>query len=282
MILTRLKQITPTLSPAEYKAATYILDNPYAITRQNIQALAANSKSSTGAIMRICKKIGIKGFSELKLLIAEDLSGDQTSEGPYLIPDLEHGDSEARIIEKIISATAQNIQMIPAILDPEAVRSAAEKLLDASRILLIGIGASHIVAEDLYQKLLRIGIYSNCPMDEDLMLLSASCLTKKDVCIAFSYSGETSIIKKAVGEASRKGCFTIAITRYGTSSLTKTADCVLSVPASESTFRQGATLSRIDQLLVVDALYSSILSKMQNGISLISESFNIVRTNADK
>ena len=81
---------------------------------------------------------------------------------------------------------------------------------------------------------------------------------------------------KAAREAKERGASVVAITRYGASALSACADIVLNVPAVESTFRQGATVSRLSQLLVVDALYSSMLIKISNPKELIAASFGKV------
>jgi DNA-binding MurR/RpiR family transcriptional regulator len=278
MILTRLQQLLDQLSPSEKRATSYILIHANTITRQSIQTVAKDSESSAAAILRVCKKTGIKGFSELKILIAGETNQDSMENNePYIIPNLEQTESEEALITKIVESGCQNIQMLPAVLDADAVRNAANQILQSGKILLLGIGASHLAAEDFLQKLLRIGLFAFCPIDEDLMLLSASQLSQKDTCVLFSYSGETPLIKKCIVEAQKHNAYCIAITRYGLSSISKLAETVLSVPASESRYRQGATLSRIDQLFVVDVLYSSLLMKLKNSKNLISDSFHVIK-----
>lgn len=277
MILTRLKQLESELSPSEQKVARYILSFSKEAVRKNIQEIAEASDTSASAVTRLCKRIGIKGFSELKVLIAEDIAVQAGEEQPFYVPNFSDTDDEETLVSNLLKSVSMNIEMIPALLSLSELKKSAERLLSSKHILLLGIGASHIVAEDFSQKCLRIGILASCPSEEDLILLAASALSSDDTAVIISYSGETPVIKKAAKEAKAHGAEIVAITRFGTSSLSSAADYVLNVPAVESVFRQGATMSRLSQLIVVDALYSSMLIKLNNSRELIEASFGVIR-----
>lgn len=277
MIITRLEQILGDLSPSEKKVAQYILNNPKDTIKLSVQEIAEASGSSSAAVVRLCKHIDVKGFTELKNMLFDSLSGCDNSTKPYYVPDFDkEADGEA-IVSKLVSSVCQNAQMLTAILSNKDVEKAAKLILSAKKILFVGIGASRLVALDFQQKLMRIGIFSSSPDDYDLMLLSSSGLGKDDVVVSISYSGETPIVKKATKTAKSNGAKVIAITRYGSTTLSHMADCLLNVPASESTFRQGATISRISQLMVVDVLYSTMIVLQDNSRELISKSFEMVR-----
>ena len=281
MIITRLEQILGDLSPSEKKVAQYILDNPKETIKLSVQEIAEASMSSSAAVVRLCKHIDVKGFTELKNMLFVSLSGSDNLSKPYYVPDFDKEADGKAIINKLVSSVCQNAQMLTAILSNKDVEKAAKLILSAKKILFIGIGASRLVALDFQQKLMRIGIVSSAPDDYDLMLLSSSGLGEDDVVVSISYSGETPIVKKATKTAKSNGARVIAITRYGSTSLSHMADCLLNVPASESTFRQGATISRISQLMVVDALYSTMLVLQDNSRELISKSFEMVMAEHD-
>ena len=281
MIITRLEQILGDLSPSEKKVAQYILDNPKETIKLSVQEIAEASMSSSAAVVRLCKHIDVKGFTELKNMLFDSLSGSDNLSKPYYVPDFDkEADGEA-IINKLVSSVCQNAQMLTAILSNKDVEKAAKLILSAKKILFIGIGASRLVALDFQQKLMRIGIVSSAPDDYDLMLLSSSGLGEDDVVVSISYSGETPIVKKATKTAKNNGAKVIAITRYGSTTLSHMADCLLNVPASESTYRQGATISRISQLMVVDVLYSTMIVLQDNSRELISKSFEMVKAEHD-
>ena len=281
MIITRLEQILGDLSPSEKKVAQYILDNPKETIKLSVQEIAEASMSSSAAVVRLCKHIDVKGFTELKNMLFDSLSGSDNLSKPYYVPDFDKEADGKAIINKLVSSVCQNAQMLTAILSNKDVEKAAKLILSAKKILFIGIGASRLVALDFQQKLMRIGIVSSAPDDYDLMLLSSSGLGEDDVVVSISYSGETPIVKKATKTAKNNGAKVTAITRYGSTTLSHMADCLLNVPASESTYRQGATISRISQLMVVDVLYSTMIVLQDNSRELISKSFEMVKAEHD-
>lgn len=281
MIITRLEQILGDLSPSEKKVAQFILDNPKETIKLSVQEIAEASMSSSAAVVRLCKHIDVKGFTELKNMLFDSLSGSDNLSKPYYVPDFDKEADGKAIINKLVSSVCQNAQMLTAILSNKDVEKAAKLILSAKKILFVGIGASRLVALDFQQKLMRIGIVSSAPDDYDLMLLSSSGLGEDDVVVSISYSGETPIVKKATKTAKNNGAKVIAITRYGSTTLSHMADCLLNVPASESTYRQGATISRISQLMVVDVLYSTMIVLQDNSRELISKSFEMVKAEHD-
>ena len=281
MIITRLEQILGDLSPSEKKVAQYILDNPKETIKLSVQEIAEASMSSSAAVVRLCKHIDVKGFTELKNMLFDSLSGSDNLSKPYYVPDFDKEADGKAIINKLVSSVCQNAQMLTAILSNKDVEKAAKLILSTKKILFIGIGASRLVALDFQQKLMRIGIVSSAPDDYDLMLLSSSGLGEDDVVVSISYSGETPIVKKATKTAKNNGAKVIAITRYGSTTLSHMADCLLNVPASESTYRQGATISRISQLMVADVLYSTMIVLQDHSRELISKSFEMVKAEHD-
>ena len=180
MIITRLEQILGDLSPSEKKVAQYILDNPKETIKLSVQEIAEASMSSSAAVVRLCKHIDVKGFTELKNMLFDSLSGSDNLSKPYYVPDFDKEADGKAIINKLVSSVCQNAQMLTAILSNKDVEKAAKLILSAKKILFIGIGASRLVALDFQQKLMRIGIVSSAPDDYDLMLLSSSGLGEDD------------------------------------------------------------------------------------------------------
>jgi DNA-binding MurR/RpiR family transcriptional regulator len=107
----------------------------------------------------------------------------------------------------------------------------------------------------------RLGVPCSFALDAHIQIAAACGLDSRDLAIAISYSGRTESILKCAEEARASGARIVAITTPGASPLARMADLVLSTPATESVFRAGASLSRTTQLLVVDILYSTLISR---------------------
>ena len=117
-----------------------------------------------------------------------------------------------------------------------------------------------MVAKDFHQKLVRIGILSHCDDDFDLAKVQVTSFDNRDLVIAFSYSGMKSEIKSIVSIAKNKGASIVAITRAGNNPISNMADYHIPVVPSEAIVRDGATVSRLQMLIVVDILYQMLIN----------------------
>ncbi len=255
--LVLLEESLHELPGAEKKVAKYILNNPEKFIKENITDTAKESGSSIAAVVRLCKRIGIDGFKDLKLRVTWDISSNRKTR-TFL--HIEPGLSIEEIADTIVHNSKKVMDAILKMLDFKAIDTAAEKIFNADRIDVYGVGASGIVALDLYQKLLRIGIKCMYNPDSHLQLTSACSLQKSDCAVAVSYSGETPIVLKSIEEAGKSGAFTIGITRFGKNPISSIVDLNLPVPFTEPLLREGAMASRLSQLIIVDILFSVIAS----------------------
>ncbi|MBL8968795.1 MAG: SIS domain-containing protein, partial [Spirochaetaceae bacterium] len=169
------------------------------------------------------------------------------------------------------------------LVQPESFEAAARAILAARSVAAFGVGASGLVAYDLTQKLFRLGVPCSFAFDPHLQATAACGLRPDDVAIAVSYSGRTESVVRAAEEARRSGAKVLAVTILGGTPLAKLADVVLPIPATEAVFRQGASMSRITQLVVVDILYATLVSRdIERAIPLIERSMRATHNSAEK
>ena len=97
--------------------------------------------------------------------------------------------------------------------------------------------------------------------DTHIALTSAALLTDKDVAVGISHTGATLDTIDALAEARRHGATTVALTNFPRSPIVDVADLVLTTAARETTFRSGATASRLAQLTVIDCLFVGVAQR---------------------
>lgn len=275
--LIRLKSILEQLKPSERKVADYILSHPQEVVQLSVQKLAELSGASEATVIRLCQKLDMKGFQELKLRIAGDLASPQSSSG---YEEIRMESTVEAIMYAVSNNNKYSIDDTLAVLSAEEVKKAAIALTGARRINIFGMGASYIIAEDLRQKLDRIGWWCEAYPDLHGQLTSAVNMKPGDVAFGISYSGETIEIVESLTEAKRQGATIITLTKYGNSSVNELADTKLFASASEQSIRSGAMASRIAQLNVVDILFITIASSQKdNLIPLLEQTrFAVSRT----
>ncbi|MCM3357790.1 MurR/RpiR family transcriptional regulator [Psychrobacillus sp. FSL W7-1457] len=255
--LVMLNEMVNTLPPSEKKIARYILNHPQEAISLTAVELGKRSSTSGAAVIRLCKSLDLKGLQDLKLRIAGDLQ--KTTEHGFR--DIEPNEPIMSIIDKMTNNSIKTIRETAEMLNTEELEKAIDLLRVANTIHFVGVGASNIIAQDAQQKFLRINKNSYAFPDMHLAMTLVATAEKGDVVVAISFSGETSEVARVLELAKEKGISIISITKYGNSIVSKIADIKLYTSATrESTFRSGATSSRIGQLQVVDILFMGVAS----------------------
>lgn len=271
--LISIKAILDQLHPSERKTAEFILENPRDVIRCSIQKLAELSGVSEATVTRLCQKLNMKGFQELKLRIAVDLSSNQSSSGGYA--EIRMGESLEHIVQAVSNNNKQSIDDTVAVLSIDEVNKAVKALSAARRINIMGHGASHLIAADLQHKFVRIGRWCEAYPDFHGQLTSAVTMGPGDVAFGISYSGRTTELIESLIEAKNQGATVITLTKYGISPVSELADIRLFTNSAEQNIRSGATASRIAQLNVIDILYTAYASRQNEHVIPILEKSRI-------
>ena len=146
--LILLKEIVHRLPPSERKIAEYIIENTDTAILLTASQLGQESDTSSTAVMRLCKSLGLSGLQELKIRVAGDIQNDTlSSEFRDIVPN----ESLASIIDKVTSNTIHSLRETVDILSYDNIQKAVEILKTAKSIIFIGFGASNIAAVDAEQ-----------------------------------------------------------------------------------------------------------------------------------
>lgn len=241
---------------SEAAIAHAVLDHPDHVARMNISQLAKFSSTSVASIVRFSKAMGFKGFPDFRMALVGELSRREHRglNGSELDGGITLQDSPEEVIRKISQADARAIQSTAERLDVKNFVATVDAWEKAETIGLIGIASSGYVVMDLQLKLNRLGKRAIAWTDTHSALTSISLLKPDDVLMAVSHSGTTVDIVDVMTEFKSRGVTVILITNNFRGPATALADLVLFTSARETTFRSGATASRIAQLTVVDCL----------------------------
>ena len=141
------------------------------------------------------------------------------------------------------------------------LEKAINLLCEASTIYLFGVGGSSVIANDIEQKLIRIGkkvIYNN---DLHIQMTFTQSMTKDDVALIISYSGTTTGLVDISKILVEKNIPYISITQINQNFISKNSTVALRVPSEEKELRIGAVSSRISSFVITDLLYYGVFKK---------------------
>ena len=131
-----------------------------------------------------------------------------------------------------------------------------------SKIILCGVGKSGIIANKISATLSSIGTPSFSLSANDCSHGNMGSISKKDVLILISYSGNSLELKNIINYANRNKILLIGITSKKKSDLYKNSDIGLITPeVKEAGLDMIPTSSTINQLSIGDALAISTLKK---------------------
>ena len=131
-----------------------------------------------------------------------------------------------------------------------------------SKVILCGVGKSGIIANKISATLSSIGTPSFSLSANDCSHGDMGSITRKDVLILISYSGNSMELKNIINYANRNKILLIGITSKINSELYKNSDIGLITPeVKEAGLDLIPTSSTINQLSIGDALAISTLKK---------------------
>lgn len=246
-----IKKQYHTLTGVEQTIADYILQNSAQVIHMPIDTLAANAGVAKSAIIRLSKSLGFQGYSELKISLAMELSGNKKMNyTPYIDPN----DDPATIMQKVFSANIKTLHETCEKLDKTLLQKAVDMLSGDGIIYIYAIGTSASIAREFQYRLMQIGKTAFCVNDAPTMKVSTLNIRENDVAIGISHSGRTIVTIEALQLAKKKGAKTLCITSYPHSEITKHSDCVLEIYSDEIDYPMEAISSRIAHLSVIEAI----------------------------
>lgn len=278
----RTRAVYDSLSPAEKKVAAYFLGHVENVFHMPIAALAEAAGVSQVAWVRFSKTVGFYGLNDLKKQLFSELNAQSDphqpqQETPYT--DISGHSTVGEMVDTVRNCSIQAIEDTLRLLDPQVVQDVAARIIRADSVKLFGVGASALVAADLYDKLLRIGLNVVHSRDFHIQLTYAANLTPRDVAVFFSHSGCTREVVETMRIAQSCGATLVSVTRFGKHPLVAMADYALYISCPEVYRRSGAMSSRIAQLTLVDVLYTAVANMDYHRVKMrLENSYNSCKT----
>lgn len=274
-VQSRIHLLDNKLTDVEKRIAAYILAHPEEVISATAKEIGEQTQSSAPSVVRFIKKIGYSSVNEFKLSI----NSEKNEKREQKYDDVNLADSFEVTKRKLCNNAILTLEETSEVLKQEQIKTIVQLLEEKEVLFVFGIGASSMIAEDIYQKWGRIGkiIF----FEKDLHILSAmlSSHQAKSAIWLVSNSGQTREVIKAAQIAKKINIPIIAQTMLGKNPLSKLADHLIqtSIP-KEAFLRSAATNSLFAQLLVVDTIFYSFLQnneqyfeKIYNSRKLIEE-----------
>jgi DNA-binding MurR/RpiR family transcriptional regulator len=271
--LGRIRVAQPNMAKSAQRIAQFILERPADIVGMSVTELSEATEVSEGSIINFCRSIGLSGFQQMKLSLAQEI----VQPVQFIHEDLDRADDMDTVCRKVFHSGIQALRDSLSVLDPVALGKAVDAVRAAKRVEIYGIGSSAPIAEDTQYRMLRIGLDVRAVTDSHVQAISASRCDPDVVTITISHTGATHETVAATRLAREAGAKTIVITNFARSPIQAFADIVLFTMARETRFRTEAMTSRIAQLCVVDALIAGLaLADYDRATETLQKTFDVL------
>lgn len=241
---------------SEKAVAHYILKNREQVLNLSIQSLSDHTYTSPSTIVRLCRKIGLKGFKDFKIRWSAELQKEYNAI-TNVDPDFPftEDDSYGEIQKKILELFTDSLNKTSQLLSNDRIEKAVEHLLKAQKIGLFAYGDTFLPALNFQNKLMKIDLpvqVATLPGENRHL---ATNFKKGDCAIVISYSGESKNNYYITQLLKQNEATVIVITGNATSHIALLGDLVLPVAKNES---QSVKLSTFSSQAAIDYVLNTL------------------------
>lgn len=240
-LFNRISSESLHLNQTEKKILDEILANYQNFERVKISMLAEKLFISSTAIIRLCKKLGYSGFSELKYQIKLDNSSTEFDDYNYE--------------QELFSIVNQTVKLNP----NKSIKQCAELMYESDQIVFFALGLSKFVALTLSKRLSCLNKITIVPDDRDSCVSYASNLKPNQLAVFISLSGNTDIIKKIAYIAKTKNVPTLTFTGLSQSPLIAQSTISLLAYHSNLVFVPDDINSRLGLSILCEMVFNEYL-----------------------
>ena len=257
----------PTLSQSDQKIARQILRNPEQIVDCTISELANLAQVSGASVTRFCHNLGLTGFHNLKIQIAQASSNEKSQS----LKDIANDDLQIALKQidknKIaeIRATLENI-------DSKTLEDVLNLLVKSRVVQVSAEGDTYPVAADAVYKMNQIGILAMASGGNVETAIAQSMNLGQDDCLlVISNSGESAALLNQIKVAKNQGIKIVAITNRADSPIALEADYHLQTAVRQTVLQSQYYFSRVAAFTMIEAIFLILISKDDDRVEHIKK-----------
>lgn len=249
------------LTPTEAQLARSVLALGERVQSLSIKELAAASATSIATVHRLCKKLGLEGYKELKVALARaQAAGERDSDVDFDFP-FEAGWEPARVAAGLKSLYASAIDETLEVLDMGELAHAADLIRQAAVVDVYTESHNLYPAQMFVDRLLSAGRQASCHENQERKIRCALTSDETHVALLISYSGVNQLYDQALPLLAQNGVPMILIGAPMAKERIPGLDAYLLVGDSESTLHRITQFaSHISVQYVLDTLYGSVVA----------------------
>ncbi len=232
------------------RLADYLLNYQGEIKDLKIRVICDEIFVSVATATRLAKRLGLGGFNELRIYLAEEKKIRNTSQNSM----------KNISIEKYYNEITNSLKQTMETTVYSEIIKISQLLEEYQQIDFYGVGGSNVILQDFAYKLARLGKSISVYSDTHLQYVQAINSTDKTIAFALSYSGTTQEILSMLDVAKKNNAYTILMT-HNTDLKEEYIDQILLIESTDLASRTYSISSRIAALSTLDLIYLKLIDR---------------------
>ncbi len=247
-VIESLQAALPELSKSERRVAEYLLRYPHDVRRFPCEAIASSCNTSRIAVIRLSKKLGFQGHSELRYALLSQ---------PTITSSVPQASGETAL-----DRYAACIEQLKATVSQEKISEIAELILHANRVVALGLYHSFLSAQQMAFRLNRVYIDSHAVTDTSIMGNYENILKQGDLVLIFSISGNDAYLNHVKAYRQNRADV-VLFTMTPQAALAKEVRHVVPLPFASHFSGNYLMDDAITFFLLIEMLIESICKKLE-------------------
>lgn len=220
-VITKLQEILPDLSKNERRIADYFLQHPKDIDTYSSEAIASICGASRSTMIRLCHKLGYRGYSEFKYALLHEQEETPRKPDLSILP--------AASADNVLHYYCGGLLQMEPLLQSPVLSELVDAISYANRVVALGYNHSAFSAQQLSFRLNKFGVDCHSLEDSTLIASYERILKQGDVAVIFSISGRDAYLD-SVNEYRKNRVKVILITMTQDCELAKSVDIAVTLP----------------------------------------------------
>lgn len=259
------KSILPVIQ-SKYNSFTQVERSIADFFLQNRQQQDFSAKNIAGqlfvseaSISRFAKKCGFRGYREFIYQYEESLM------------ETERQEAVAGNARTVLSLYQEMLNKTHSMMDEAQIMRVVRYMNEAERVYACGKGSSGLVAREMENRFMRIGVDIDSLQDTDRMRMQAVFQDKYKLVIGISLSGEAKEVMYFLRESNKRGAKTVLLTASNVDSFYEFCSEVVLLPSLQYLSHGNVISPQFPVLVMVDIIYYYYVNQDKYGRELLHD-----------
>ena len=262
---SRIRERLSTMPAKARRVAEYFLTNPSELAFLSIGEVAEKISVSKAQLVRVARMLDFDGYANLKNAVKNSVMSQLT---PSSIEMQSSGDD---IPNNICRLEHANIDETKINLTSEDIKQFCRRIIEADVIYCVGWGISALVAENLYTRLLELGLRGVLMKRGSTALIEqARSVSSSDLVVVCELPSYVIEVTESIKYTHEKGAQIVTITDSPAAPVCQYADVQLHISDNTATF--GSSI--VSAVFLVHVLTSVLASSLGEKVDRKSTRLN--------